>query len=126
MGFDFMFSIFPILFFVVFALIAFVVVFIIVKGIGEWNNNNHSPKLDVSATCVTKRTNVTHSHNQTTSMSTADTTYYATFEVDSGDRIEFHISPTEYGQLAEGDKGILHFQGTRYLGFNRNYGDTEW
>ena len=27
----------------------------------------------------------------------------------------------EYGLLAEGDKGKLHFQGTRYLGFDRNW-----
>ncbi len=29
------------------------------------------------------------------------------------------ISGQEYGQLAEGDRGTLHFQGTRYLGFDR-------
>ena len=51
-------------------------------------------------------------------MSTS-TTYYATFEVESGDRIEFLINGWEYGQLAEGDMGKLSFQGTRYLGFVR-------
>lgn len=29
------------------------------------------------------------------------------------------MSGREYGMLAEGDRGILHFQGTRYLGFDR-------
>ncbi len=126
MGFDFMFSIFPIFFFLVFFIILGVIIFTIVKGIGEWNNNNHSPKLDVNASCVAKRANVSHSTNQTTGMSSTDTTYYATFEVDSGDRMEFLVSASEYGQLAEGDMGVLHFQGTRYLGFDRGYGSNDW
>ena len=45
--------------------------------------------------------------------------YYVTFEVDSGDRIEFSMSGSEYGMLIEGDAGTLNFQGTRYLGFER-------
>lgn len=42
-----------------------------------------------------------------------------TFQVDSGDRIELSVSGSEYGVLAEGDKGQLTFQGTRYLTFDR-------
>ena len=49
------------------------------------------------------------------------TSYYATFEVESGDRMEFHLSGSEYGMLAEGDMGKLRFQGTRYLGFERQH-----
>ena len=47
------------------------------------------------------------------------THYYATFEVESGDRMEFELRGSEYGLLAEGDLGKLTFQGTRYLGFER-------
>ena len=47
------------------------------------------------------------------------TSYYATFQVESGDRIEFLVSDMEYGMLAEGDRGMLTFQGTRYLNFRR-------
>ena len=39
---------------------------------------------------------------------------------DCFDRMELRLSGTEYGQLAEGDTGRLSFQGTRYLGFERN------
>lgn len=35
--------------------------------------------------------------------------------------MEFLVSGTEYGMLVEGDQGMLHFQGTRYLGFDRVY-----
>ena len=42
------------------------------------------------------------------------TTYYVTFQVESGDRMEMSVSGSEYGTLAEGDKGTLTFQGTRF------------
>lgn len=45
--------------------------------------------------------------------------YYVTFEVESGDRMEFSVYGKEYGMLAEGDEGKLTFQGSRYLGFER-------
>ena len=50
---------------------------------------------------------------------TSSTWYYATFEVESGDRMELALSGSEYGMLAEGDTGKLTFQGTRYLSFER-------
>ena len=42
-----------------------------------------------------------------------------TFQLESGDRMEFQVSGIEYGMLAEGDTGELTFQGTRYLAFER-------
>ena len=42
-----------------------------------------------------------------------------TFQVESGDRIELQVKGNEYGMLVEGDYGKLSFQGTRYLGFER-------
>ena len=93
-----------------------------VKSFGEWRKNNNSPRLTVPATVVTKRTDVTrrrrsgtngHHHYHTS------TNYYVTFEVESGDRMELHMTGSEYGLLVEGDKGNLSFQGTRYLGFER-------
>ena len=42
------------------------------------------------------------------------------YSVVGGNRMELRLSGTEYGQLAEGDTGRLSFQGTRYLGFERN------
>ena len=51
--------------------------------------------------------------------STTTTSYHVTFEFDSGDRSEFSLSGSQYGMLAEADIGILTFQGTRYLGFER-------
>jgi hypothetical protein len=50
---------------------------------------------------------------------TTSTSYYATFEVESGDRMELSVDGRAYGLLAQGDIGSLTFQGTRYLGFQR-------
>lgn len=121
-GFGFGFGMFQIMFFVMFALVAGTIIMNLVKGIGEWNKNNHSPKLTVPATVVTKRTNVSHRRSGGTNghhHHHTSTTYYVTFEVESGDRMELHLSGQEYGLLVEGDKGKLSFQGTRYLGFER-------
>ena len=48
---------------------------------------------------------------------TTSTSYYVTFQVESGDRMELRVSRSEYGLLAERNQGNLSFQGTRYLGF---------
>ena len=104
-GFDMLFSIlFPIL-------------FLVVLG-STWNKNNHSPRLTVPATVVAKRTEVSRHHTDNTMMHTF-TTYYATFQVESGDRMELEVDGSDYGMLVEGDIGKLMFQGTRYLGFER-------
>ena len=106
--------IFP-LFFIVF-LAAFVI--ILGKNIAQWFKNNNSPRLSVTATVVAKRTEISHHHNSN-GTSGHTTSYYATFQVESGDRMELYIPYNEYGYLVEGDNGVLRFQGTRFLGFDR-------
>ena len=115
-GFDLLFSIlFPILFLVVRGMILYA----IIGNIRTWNKNNHSPRLTVPAAVVAKRTEVSHHHTDNTMLHTF-TTYYVTFQVESGDRIELSVDGSEYGILVESDIGKLSFQGTRYLGFQRN------
>lgn len=118
MGFDS----FNAMFTIVFLLIIGTFIFTAVKGIGQWNKNNNSPRLTVPVTIVSKRTEVTHHHHggaNTHHHHHTSTTYYVTFQVESGDRMEFYVDGYEYGMLVEGDKGMLSFQGTRYLGFER-------
>ena len=115
-GFDVTFSIMRIMVPVMFVLVFGVIIVTMVRGIGEWNKNNHSPKLTVPVTVVAKRSDVDRGIE---TMHTF-TSYYVTFQVESGDRMEFEVSDMEYGMLAEGDSGELTFQGTRYLNFQRN------
>ena len=115
-----MFNVFGILFAIGFVFVIGVFIFIFAKGISQWNKNNKSPRLTVPATLIAKRTNVSrHHHGGDHHHHHTSTSYYATFQVESGDRMEFLISGHEYGLLMEGDRGNLSFQGTRYLGFAR-------
>lgn len=120
---DFMFTLGPIMFTILSMLFIGLFAVIIIGGIKEWNKNNHSPVLIVEAVLVGKRINVSHSHHDhgesNISHSSSSSSYYVTFEVESGDRMEFHVTGQEYGLLVEGDKGKLTFQGTRYKAFER-------
>jgi hypothetical protein len=115
--FDMLSVIVPLFFVLVFGII----IFSFVKGAKQWSDNNKQPRLTVPAKIVSKRTQVRGGQNDTS----AHTSYFVTFEVESGDRMEMHINGNEFGLLAEGDYGELSFQGTRYLGFSRNTSSTQ-
>ncbi|HIT94661.1 MAG TPA: DUF2500 domain-containing protein [Candidatus Faecivivens stercoripullorum] len=122
-GFDLISALFPILFLLIFVIVIGTFIVATVRGISRWNKNNHSPVLDVEALVVSRRADVTshmnhHDHMSTRHMSTR---YYVTFEVASGDRMELSVSGEEYGLIAEGDRGTLRFQGTRFLSFQRKW-----
>ena len=117
---QFMFTIFPILFITVFVTVLTLFIIIAIKNIKQYNKNNQSPVLTVRAKVVTKRSDsqrrIRHEnemHHHTT------TTYYVTFEVESKDRFELVVPPSDYGLLVEGDLGLLTFQGTRFKSFER-------
>jgi len=108
---------FSILVLLVFVAVFAVIIVFIVRGVMQWGKNNNSPVITVNAVMVTKRMNVSHHNHAEYYLSS--TTYYATFEVESGNRMEFVVQAQEYGMLVERDNGRLTFQGTRYLGFER-------
>lgn len=92
-GFDALFSIlFPLVFLFVLGMILFTVV----GNLRTWSKNNASPRLTVPATVVAKRMNVSRHHTANAGdmtgahgyTSTSATTYYVTFQVESGDRME--------------------------------------
>lgn len=114
---------FPGIFTIMFLLVFGIILFGIISAIRQGIKNSNSPVLTVEAKVVAKRTSVSHSSNNTMddfASSSSSTWYYATFEVESGDRMEFSVSGREYGMLAEGDYGKLKFQGTRYLEYTRD------
>lgn len=113
------FSIFPIISSGMTIFIFGLFVFIIVQNIRQWNKNNHSPRLTVDATVISKR-NAFSPHHHNDHMTTS-ASYYITFEFESGDRIELPVDASDFGMLAEGDHGRLTFQGSRYLSFERIY-----
>ena len=115
-GMEFPFSIFSLMFTIVPVFVIGMFIFVFVKIIGQWSKNNKAPMLNVQAAVVDKYNHHSHSggdHHHTS------TSYYVVFEVQSGDRLEFHVSRQQYGQLIEGDFGTLVFQGTRFVEFQR-------
>ncbi|MCI9467692.1 MAG: DUF2500 domain-containing protein [Oscillospiraceae bacterium] len=122
-----MFSIVPVFIFIIFAIVIVGIITTAVRGVSQWSKNNASPRLTVEAAVVGKRIDVTHHQHANAGdqtgahgyHTTSSTSYYVTFQVESGDRMEFSVSGAEYGMLIEGDRGRLSFQGTRYLGFER-------
>ena len=122
MSFGFGFDLFGIMFSLCWIMFAVIFIVMLVRIIGQWNKNNHSPRLTVDATVVAKRADVSrHHHNGVNDHHHYhnSTSYYVTFQVESGDRMELHMAGHEYGLLIEGDKGKLTFQGTRFLNFQR-------
>lgn len=120
-----MFSVVPSIVTIGFVVIFGIFIVVAIKGLAQWNKNNNSPLLTVVARVVAKRTNVshhTHNHAGNTGMhhNSSSTSYYVTFEFESGDRLELHVPHDEFGYLIEGDMGRLTFQGTRYKGFQRD------
>ena len=126
-GFGALSGVFPLLALAVFILFAV----ILVKGVAQWSRNNNSPRLTVECVIVDRRTETTMHQTPVAGdasgahgfHTTTDTTHLVTFQVESGDKLEFIVSGSEYARLAEGTQGKLTFQGTRYLGFEERQGE---
>lgn len=115
-------DLFSIMLTIVFVLMIGIIIYRLYKEITQSKKNHASPRLCVEATVVAKRQDVRIYHVDNDMGNRARTKYYVTFQVESGDRMEFAMKGTEYGLLVEGDKGKLSFQGTKYEGFERTIG----
>ena len=114
-----MFEIFSFLFFIVFIGVFGIIIASFVREGKRCHKNNQSPRLTVEATVIAKRTNYTRHSSGEHHTAHTTSTYFATFQVASGDRMELQLPGQEYGLIIEGDFGDLTFQGTRFLSFSR-------
>ncbi|URZ86800.1 DUF2500 family protein [Floricoccus penangensis] len=78
------------------------------------SKNNNLPQVNTRARVVSKRANLNNFNKPLTT-----TNYFVNFEVENKDRVEFNILGSDYGMIAEGDVGMLEYQGTRFLDFKR-------
>lgn len=91
-------------FFKIFILFFFgFIAFIIIKSLRTWMTNNASPLIKVRSTAVTKRTEVWGGGGD----SRAQTSYYVTFQLVDGNRLELQVRDQDYGLIVEGDRGEL-------------------
>lgn len=118
-SFMFTFQLTRLLSIIMFVVVFGVVIAGIIRSVSQWSKDEKAPRLTVEARVVTKRT----AHRRTMSdkhhIGRDYTNYYATFQFESGDRLELELQGHEYGMLVEGDNGKLTFQGSRFLGFAR-------
>ncbi len=106
-GFGIMFTIVPLM---VAAVFIFVFGMIIFRGV-RYAKDKTLPVVPVHTKIISKRTHVWGEHSHTD--------YYATFELENGERMELAVPENKIGYLAEGDSGILSFQGNLYVDFKR-------
>ncbi len=114
---NFMFSAVPFFIFIIFAIVIMVFITSFVKGIGQYLRNNSIPEENAPARLVAKRTHTWGGHGNMS----AHTSYYATFELENGERLEFPVSSQFFGMHVEGDAGMLNHRGTRFIGFEREH-----
>ncbi|SDS66685.1 Protein of unknown function [Paenibacillaceae bacterium GAS479] len=128
-GFDFMFTLGPIIFVAIFVLMIATLLF---RGI-KYMKNATSKNESLFVRIVSKRTEVrgrTNSSPQqmtgnlnTTSMS--HTYYYITLEFDNGTRKEYLDVNHLYGLVAEGDSGYAEVKGEWIVAFHRNMNHSQ-
>ncbi|MFB5676096.1 DUF2500 domain-containing protein [Paenibacillus terreus] len=114
--FDLMGTVFP----VFFVMILGIIILSAGKEVLGWKRNRTEPVLTVSSRIASRRMYIQQRQLDDASPATK-TLYYITFEVESGDRLEFKVNGEQYGMCSEGDSGRLTFQGTRYIGFERDH-----
>lgn len=96
-------------------LVAGTFLYVIIKGISQWSLNNASQLLTRSCTVVDKRSEVWGGSGD----SSANTSYYITFEFEDSTRVELPVNTKHYGLIVTGDLGELTYQGTRFKQFTR-------
>jgi hypothetical protein len=96
-----------------------IIIILASSSIRRYYSDNKQPLLIVQSTIIAKRTEVSHYFDSDTSVNRSDSTYYLTFEVEGGERLEFKVSGSVFGQHTEGDTGKLTFRGKRFEGFDR-------
>jgi hypothetical protein len=134
-GFAMMQGIFVLFFIVVAALI----IFTIVKSVGQKVKNAQSPEVSAVAEIRDKRIELSGGGTSmigtgmggndlngigvgtgfTTTSNPVHQRHYVTFEQADGTRFELEVPPSEYGLLSVGDRGSVSMKGTQYLGFSR-------
>lgn len=112
---NFMFSAIPFIGIIIFGIVIFGFIFAIGSGVKQYASNKAKPVETVPARVIGKRPHTWGGSGD----SSAHTSYYITFELENGERIEMPVSAEFYGMNIEGDAGMLTHQGTHMINFER-------
>lgn len=112
---NFMFSAMPVIGMIIFFIVIAGFVFAIGSGVKQYASNKSKPIETVPARIIGKRPHTWGGSGD----SSAHTSYYVTFELQNGERIEMPVMDSFYGMHVEGDVGMLTHQGTHMMSFER-------
>ncbi len=112
---NFLSSAVPFFIFIVLAIVVMIFITSLVKGIGQYFRNKRLQERHIHAKLIAKRVQNRGGHGSTDD----HTGYYATFETEKGERLEFNVGGQFYSMNTEGDAGMLTYRGTRFMGFER-------
>lgn len=101
-------ELFMVFFFIMFFGILAFIIFVVFTMIRKSNAHRKLPRVTTYAKLIEKRTYSSEKF----------TYYYATFELQSGDRMEIRVPRERAGLIVEGDEGELTFQGDMFVDFN--------
>jgi len=131
-GFESGFAMMQGIFFLFFIVVAALIIFTIVKSVGQKVKNAQSPEVSAVAEIRDKRIETSGGGTSMigtgmndvgpglhTSASPVYQQHYVTFEQADGTRFELEVPASEYGLLVVGDRGSVSMKGTQYLGFSR-------
>lgn len=90
----------------------------VAAGVRRWNRNGRAPRLTVPAQVTARRARAVPGARE--AVGRPGTAYYVTFQLAGGDRVELQVPGTEYGTLAEGDRGRITLRDGRYVSFVRD------
>lgn len=107
-GFDVMFTIIPMFILFIFA----VILGLITKQGLSYAKDRQKPVIPVRAKILAKRTHVWGDNSSTN--------YFATFELENGERMEMQVPDNRIGYMVEGDQGTLSFQGNLFVSFEKS------
>lgn len=92
-------------------------IWVISKMYRRWKTENSLEEITTHATVVDKRTSTFRQHY--TSHRRHDAMYYITFRTKDGDRVELQVSQAEYAAILADAQGIVTYEGSRLVKFER-------
>lgn len=98
-----------IVFFVLFAAVNVFIIVTVMRVYGVSKKNLSLPKIESDAEIVSKRS--------VGSPKDSFATYFITFRFSTGDTFEYPVSEDCYSYFAEGDRGKITVQGTKFISF---------
>lgn len=112
------FHIFLVVLLVIFAGFLIFLIRKILQTSREWKQNNQAPQEAVPATVISK--SAERFQKKQKHLDGADSgIFHVRFRLEDGTEAEFQVFEEQYAGMEEGDVGVLHRQGTRFLRFEK-------